>query len=53
MADAKRRRFDVVLVWTLDRFCWSLRHLVNALAELASLGIALVSLSDNLAWIIR
>jgi len=48
MADAKRRRFDVVLVWKLDRFARSLRHLVNALAEFESLGIAFVSLSDNL-----
>jgi DNA invertase Pin-like site-specific DNA recombinase len=48
MADAKRRRFDIVLVWKLDRFGRSLRHLVNALAEFESLGIAFVSLSDNL-----
>jgi DNA invertase Pin-like site-specific DNA recombinase len=48
MADAKRRRFDVVLVWKLDCFGRSLRHLVNALAEFESLGIAFVSLSDNL-----
>jgi DNA invertase Pin-like site-specific DNA recombinase len=48
MLDAKRRRFDVVLVWKLDRFGRSLRHLVNALAEFESLGIAFVSLSDNL-----
>ena len=48
MADAKRRKFDVVLVWKLDRFGRSLRHLVNALADFESLGIAFVSLSDNL-----
>ena len=48
MVDAKRRKFDAVLVWKLDRFGRSLRHLVNALAEFESLGIAFVSLSDNL-----
>jgi DNA invertase Pin-like site-specific DNA recombinase len=48
MADATRRHFDVVLVWKLDRFGRSLRHLVNALAEFESLNIAFVSLSDNL-----
>jgi DNA invertase Pin-like site-specific DNA recombinase len=48
MADAKRRKFDAVLVWKLDRFGRSLRHLVNALAEFESLNIAFVSLSDNL-----
>jgi DNA invertase Pin-like site-specific DNA recombinase len=48
MADAHKRRFDVVLVWKLDRFGRSLRHLVNALAEFESLNVAFVSLSDNL-----
>jgi DNA invertase Pin-like site-specific DNA recombinase len=48
MADAHQHRFDAVLVWKLDRFGRSLRHLVNALAELEALGIAFVSLRDNL-----
>jgi hypothetical protein len=38
MAEAAQRRFDAVLVWKLDRFGRSLRHLVNALAELEALG---------------
>ena len=29
MSDAKQRRFDAVLVWKLDRFGRSLKHLVN------------------------
>lgn len=48
MSDAHRRRFDAILVWKLDRFGRSLRHLVNALAELEARGIAFVSLRDNL-----
>lgn len=48
MTDAKRRHFDAVLVWKLDRFGRSLKHLVNALAEFEALGIAFVSLKDNL-----
>jgi DNA invertase Pin-like site-specific DNA recombinase len=48
MSDAHRRRFDAILVWKIDRFGRSLRHLVNALAELAALGVAFVSLRDNL-----
>jgi DNA invertase Pin-like site-specific DNA recombinase len=48
MADAHRRCFDGVLVRKLDRFGRSLRHLVNALAEFEALGIAFVSLRDNL-----
>jgi DNA invertase Pin-like site-specific DNA recombinase len=48
MADSCRRKFDVVLVWKLDRFGRSLRHLVNALAELEALGLAFISLRDHL-----
>jgi len=48
MADAARRRFDAVLVWKLDRFGRSLKHLVNALAQLDSLGISFISLHDSL-----
>jgi DNA invertase Pin-like site-specific DNA recombinase len=48
MADAKRRRFDAVCVWKLDRFGRSLRHLVNALADLEALGVAFISIKDNL-----
>jgi DNA invertase Pin-like site-specific DNA recombinase len=48
MADARQRKFDVLAVWKIDRFGRSLRHLVNALADLESLGIRFVSLQDNL-----
>lgn len=48
MLDAHRRRFDAVLAWKLDRFGRSLRHLVNALAELEARGVAFVSLRDHL-----
>jgi len=48
MADAKQRRFDAVCVWKLDRFGRSLRHLVNALADLESLGVCFISIKDNL-----
>ena len=48
LADAKQRRFDVIIVWKLDRFSRSLRHLINSLADLEALGVAFVSLKDNL-----
>lgn len=48
MADAHRRKFDLIAVWKIDRFGRSLKHLVNALADLDSLGAALVSLRDNI-----
>jgi DNA invertase Pin-like site-specific DNA recombinase len=48
MSDAQRRRFDILLVWKLGRFARSLKFLVVSLAELAALGVAFVSLRDNL-----
>jgi len=46
--DAHRRLFDAVLVWKIDRYGRSLKHLVNALADLNAYGVAFVSLRDNL-----
>jgi DNA invertase Pin-like site-specific DNA recombinase len=47
MTDAKQRKFDAVLVWKLDRFGRSLKHLVNALSELEDFGVCFVSLHDG------
>jgi putative DNA-invertase from lambdoid prophage Rac len=47
MISAKQRQFDAVLVWKLDRFGRSLKHLVTALGEFEALGIAFVSLRDS------
>ncbi len=46
--DAHRRAFDAVLVWKIDRYGRSLKHLVNALADLSAYGVAFVSFRDNL-----
>jgi DNA invertase Pin-like site-specific DNA recombinase len=43
MADARRRRFDCVLVWKYDRFARSLGALVAALQEFRDLGIDFIS----------
>jgi DNA invertase Pin-like site-specific DNA recombinase len=43
MADARRRRFDCVLVWKYDRFARSLGALIAALAEFDALGIDFIS----------
>ncbi len=48
VADAHRRKLDGILVWKLDRFGRSLKHLVNALAEFESLGVAFISLKESL-----
>jgi len=46
--DAKKRRFDVLLVWKLDRLSRSLRDLINTIDELNHLGIDFVSYENNL-----
>ena len=42
MNDAKKRRFDAVLVWRFDRFARSTKHLILALEEFKNLGIDFV-----------
>jgi DNA invertase Pin-like site-specific DNA recombinase len=48
MAEAHRRRFDVVAVWKFDRFARSVSHLLRALDTFRVLGIEFVSLSESL-----
>jgi DNA invertase Pin-like site-specific DNA recombinase len=47
MADAHKRKFDVVCVARFDRFARSVSHLLRALETFNALGIAFVSLSEN------
>jgi DNA invertase Pin-like site-specific DNA recombinase len=44
---ARRRQFDVLLVWRYDRFARSMRELVNALAEFEGQGIDFISYSEG------
>jgi DNA invertase Pin-like site-specific DNA recombinase len=48
MADARRRRFDVVLVAAFDRIARNVRHFLEALDELNHLGIEFISLRENI-----
>ena len=48
VADAKRRRIDVLVVWRLDRLGRNLRHLVILLETLQALGVAFVSLGEGI-----
>jgi DNA invertase Pin-like site-specific DNA recombinase len=48
LADAKRRKFDVLVCWRLDRLGRNLKHLVVLLDELQALGIAFVSLGEGI-----
>jgi DNA invertase Pin-like site-specific DNA recombinase len=48
MADAHKRRFDVVCVWRFDRFARSVSHLLRALETFKALGIDFVSYSEQM-----
>src|SRR5579863_5358666 len=48
MADAHRRRFDVVAVWKFDRFARSVSHLLRALETFRSIGIEFTSVTEQI-----
>jgi DNA invertase Pin-like site-specific DNA recombinase len=48
VADATRRRFDVLVCWRLDRLGRNLKHLVTLLEELEAVGVAFVSLGEGI-----
>jgi len=48
MADARRRKFDVVLVAAFDRIARSTRHFLEVLDALNHLGIEFVSFRENI-----
>lgn len=48
MADAHRRKFDVVACWKFDRFARSVSHLLRALETFQSLGVDFVSLTESI-----
>ena len=47
MADGRRGRFDVVLVWASDRIARSVKHFLDVLDELNRLNIEYVSYREN------
>jgi DNA invertase Pin-like site-specific DNA recombinase len=48
LADARRHRFDIVLVAAFDRVARSVRHFLEVLDELGHLNIEFVSLRENI-----
>jgi DNA invertase Pin-like site-specific DNA recombinase len=48
LTDARRRRFDVLICWRLDRLGRNLKHLIALLDDLQALGIAFVSLAEGI-----
>jgi DNA invertase Pin-like site-specific DNA recombinase len=48
MADAHKRPFDAVAVWRFDSFARSVSHLQRAAEAFHALGIAFVSLNEQM-----
>lgn len=48
MADARKRKFDLVLVFRFDRMARSASHLLNVLNEFKSLGVDFISYQENI-----
>ena len=48
MQDARRGRFDVVLIWACDRLARSTRHLLETLDELNHLNIEFLSFRESI-----
>jgi DNA invertase Pin-like site-specific DNA recombinase len=48
MADARRGRFDIVLVWASDRIARSVKHYLEVLDELNRLNIEFISFRENI-----
>jgi DNA invertase Pin-like site-specific DNA recombinase len=48
MADARRGKFDVVLVWASDRIARSVKHFLEVLDELSRLNIEYVSFREQI-----
>ena len=46
LGDARRRHFDVLLVWSCDRLARSTKHFLQVLDELDSCGVQFVSLRE-------
>jgi DNA invertase Pin-like site-specific DNA recombinase len=48
MDDARKRQFDLIVVWRFDRFARSTKHLLLALEEFRSPGIQFISYQENI-----
>ncbi len=48
MSAAHKRRFDVLLVWKLDRMSRSMKDLVSTLDQLGKVGVDFVSFSNDM-----
>ncbi len=47
LADMRKRKIDVIVIWAFDRLARSLKQLLNIAEECQSMGVDLVSLKQN------
>src|ERR1035441_6552912 len=48
LSDLRKRKIDIILIWSLDRLARSLRHLLAISEECRLMGVDLVSLRQNI-----
>ena len=48
MAEARQKKFDVLLVWKFDRLSRSMRDLINTISEIESLGLDFISYENQI-----
>src|SRR5258708_18549838 len=48
MDDARKRKFDAIIVWRFDRFARSTKHLLLALEDVRSLCTQFISYQENM-----
>ena len=48
LEDARQGKFEILLVWKLDRLGRSLKHLINLLNELHKSNVSFISMQENI-----
>lgn len=48
MNAARKRQIDCIIVWKLDRWGRSMKHLINSLSDLQALNVSFVSYQENI-----
>lgn len=48
MSDARQRKFDVVLVWKMDRLARSMKQFIDTILELDSKGIRFIAVTQGI-----
>lgn len=46
--DAKEHKFEILIIWRLDRLGRSLSHLIKLVEEFKSYGVKIISIKDNI-----